>query len=150
MEVRQVLPSDEPDLVELRRRVVDDLMQYRGAAGLIAASAATAASEDSSVHLVVTVAGVVAGEARGLLLADSEEIPLCRIEVLCTDPELRGLGIGHLLIEAVADWAAQRSAGVMEAAALPGDRSTKNFLEAHGLVAHLIVAQGPTTGHSGR
>ena len=61
------------------------------------------------------------------------------IEELYTEPEARGVGVGRRLIQAVELWARATGCIGIESMALPGDRDTKNFFEAAGLIARAIV-----------
>jgi GNAT superfamily N-acetyltransferase len=61
------------------------------------------------------------------------------LEVLFTEPSARGVGVGHALMEAVTTTARERGCARVESIALPGDRHTKNFFEAHGLVARALI-----------
>lgn len=61
------------------------------------------------------------------------------LEVLFTEPSARGVGVGHALMETVTTAARERGCARVESVALPGDRHTKNFFEAHGLVARALI-----------
>ena len=65
--------------------------------------------------------------------------PLAVVEELFVEPDARGVGLGRLLMDQVLDWAGARGCTGIDAVALPGDRATKNFFEAAGLVARLIT-----------
>lgn len=56
-------------------------------------------------------------------------------------PEAREMGVGEELIGAVLTWAESVGCRALDADALPGDRSTKNFFERYGLVARGIRVQ---------
>lgn len=62
-----------------------------------------------------------------------------RIRLIYTEPEARGVGVGHEMLEAV--FGALRPLGVRlyDAPVGPGQRATKNFFEAHGFAARSIV-----------
>ena len=51
----------------------------------------------------------------------------------------REVGVGEKLLEVVASWAAERGAGGLDVAVLPGVRDAKNFLEGAGYVTRLLV-----------
>lgn len=61
------------------------------------------------------------------------------LEALFTEPSARGVGVGHALMEAVTTTARERGCVRVDGVALPGDRHTKNFFEAHGLVARALI-----------
>ena len=55
------------------------------------------------------------------------------------DPGARSVGVGEVILEALLMEASGRGAVAIQSVALPGDRSTKNFFEAHGMVARAII-----------
>lgn len=91
---------------------------------------------------VGTVDDVVLGLALArieVLGARSRTDRLARLEFLWVDPEARSVGLGEKLAHRVANWAADQGAAGLDAHALPGNRDAKNFLEAAGYSARLIV-----------
>lgn len=72
-----------------------------------------------------------------------------RVEELFVVPELRSIGIGHRLLEAMIEEALRQGCGGIEAVALPGDRQTKNFFEAHGMTARAITVHAPLEPRDG-
>ena len=58
---------------------------------------------------------------------------------LIVDPLARGIGLGASLLDDATAWAAQVGAGGIESVALPGQRATKNFFEAAGMKARLLI-----------
>ena len=92
-------------------------------------------------HGLVLV-GTVLGVPVGVVVARHEVVSdkrLALIEELYTEPEARGVGVGRRLIQAVELWARATGSIGIESMALPGDRDTKNFFEAAGLIARAIV-----------
>lgn len=63
---------------------------------------------------------------------------LAVIRVIHVHPDAREVGVGSLLIESVVDAAVNAGCSGVDATVLPGNRSAKNFFEAHGLVARAI------------
>lgn len=61
------------------------------------------------------------------------------IDLMYVRPEARGVGIGSAMMEVALDILRDRGATRINAATLPGDRSTKNLFERHGLVAQMIT-----------
>lgn len=84
--------------------------------------------------------------------ADGAFVGYCvmTVEVLRTDetlavvtdlwvhPDARGVGVGYALMRDAEDRARSLGCLGIDARALPGDRSTKNFFESFGLVARAI------------
>ncbi len=145
LSVRPASADDEPALEGLRDRVDADLSVHRGGADLVA-SVRSVPEGDADLHLVAEVGGLLVGEAQARLVTSPDGRLGCRLERIATDPDVRGVGVGHQLLLGARAWATDHGARSIEAVALPGDRSTKNFLEAHGLVAHLITARGDLGG----
>lgn len=65
------------------------------------------------------------------------------IEDLYVEPGARGVGIGEELMGALVEWCRAQGCFGVDSLALPGDRQTKNFFEAAGLVARAIVVHRP-------
>ena len=72
-------------------------------------------------------------------------LPLAVITDLFVLPEARRVGVGRALIDELVSQAAAAGCGGIQAVALPGDRDTKNFFEAAGLVARMITVHRPLT-----
>jgi GNAT superfamily N-acetyltransferase len=76
--------------------------------------------------LAVTVSPGPAGATYGM-------IECCYVET-----GARGVGVGTTLMDAAVDWCAERGCDTVDALALPGDRTTKQRLEAAGFTARLL------------
>ena len=68
--------------------------------------------------------------------------PLVEVDQIFVREEARGVGVGSLLIAAVACWAKSMGATKCEMTVLPGHRAAKNFCEQHGLKARAITMAG--------
>lgn len=55
------------------------------------------------------------------------------------EPGARGVGLGEHLVDAAVAWCAERRCRGVDGLALPGNRGTKNFFEAHGFTARAII-----------
>ena len=62
-----------------------------------------------------------------------------RIDCCYVEEEARGVGVGTALMEAALAWCAGQGCLDVDALALPGDRSTKQRLEAGGFTARLLT-----------
>jgi len=73
------------------------------------------------------------------MLERAGDLRIGRIRLIYTEPEARGVGVGHVMLESVL--ADLRSLGVhhFDAPVGPGQRETKNFFEAHGFAARSII-----------
>jgi len=88
---------------------------------------------------VVVIAGGAGSTTFGLLSMYDVGERGWFIDLLYVQPDARGVGIGSAMMEAAIAEVAQRGGRRVNAAALPGDRSTKNLFERHGLVAQMIT-----------
>jgi GNAT superfamily N-acetyltransferase len=99
--------------------------------------------EAVQVSLVGTIGPVVVGALRAVVDVDAGGARICTITFLGVEPAARGVGVGRALLATARAWATGQGASALDSSALPGDRSTKNFFEAHGMVARLIVVRTP-------
>lgn len=58
---------------------------------------------------------------------------------LFVEPDFRGVGVGEAMMTLLVDWCEEQGCFGVDSVALPGNRPTKNFFEAFGLVARAIV-----------
>ena len=77
--------------------------------------------------LAVSLSEPVAGRVSGL------------IECCYVEPDARGVGVGSSLMEAAVAWGRDQGCTDVDALALPGDRQTKQRLEAAGFTARLLT-----------
>ncbi len=82
---------------------------------------------EGAVVGVLAVAARDAGARRG------------RIECCYVDRDARGVGVGTALMEAAVAWCEASGCVEVDALALPGDRATKQRLEAAGFTARLLT-----------
>jgi GNAT superfamily N-acetyltransferase len=87
-------------------------------------------------HLMV---GEYDGVVVGLLAVTAAGGTSSRIECCYVEVGARGVGVGSALMEAAVDWCADRGFASVDALALPGDRTTKQRLEAAGFTARLLT-----------
>lgn len=81
------------------------------------------------VGLLAVTEGLRAGNDR-----PSGVIECCYVET-----DARGVGVGTALMDAALAWCRVRGCGDVDATALPGDRVTKQRLEAAGFTARLLT-----------
>jgi len=84
---------------------------------------------------VVGLAGVSAGAAAAAPGQGQRGL----IECCYVEPQARGVGVGTALMEAAVAWCVDRGCTEIDAMALPGDRATKQRLEAAGFTARLLT-----------
>jgi GNAT superfamily N-acetyltransferase len=92
--------------------------------------------------LVGTVEGAVVGLAVAHL-DDVGESALGVVDGCYVEPGARGVGVGRALLEGLLAWFTSVSCRGVDVTALPGDRRTKNFLEAAGFKARLLTMHRP-------
>ena len=88
---------------------------------------------------VICIAGVAGETAFGMLSMYEVGERGWYVELLYVQPEARGVGIGSAMMEEAIAEVKRRGGQRLHAATLPGDRSTKNLFERHGLVAQMIT-----------
>ncbi len=79
------------------------------------------------------VVGVAAGTVRG------GPPPVGRIECCYVESSARQVGVGAALVADLVSWATGHGCAHLEAAALPGDRQTKQLYETAGFKARLLL-----------
>ena len=62
-----------------------------------------------------------------------------RIECCYVETGARGVGVGAALMQAGMEWCGEQGCTEVDALALPGDRTTKQRLEAAGFTARLLT-----------
>ena len=62
-----------------------------------------------------------------------------RVECCYVEDGARGVGVGSALMDAAVEWCRERDCADIDARALPGDRATKQRLEAAGFTARLLT-----------
>ncbi|MFZ4585002.1 MAG: GNAT family N-acetyltransferase [Acidimicrobiia bacterium] len=145
---RGAAPHDNVRVAELARQARASATSQRGGARLVAglalqepleeAFAAFIGRSDARV-LVGCIDDVVVGYAvvRVVDVDPSTRVAVC--DELYVEPEARAVGVGEALASELVGFAQEHRCGGLEAVALPGDRATKNFFEAQGLVARALV-----------
>jgi GNAT superfamily N-acetyltransferase len=148
---RPALRSDGDRCAELCRQALDTLQHVRGGplfsrreTGLVAKALLRPGGLDRLLAdgrrrvLVGTVDGAVVGMALGRIDAVGEAT-LGVIDACYVEPPARGVGVGRALIDDLMAWFASSRCRGVDVNALPGDRETKNFLEASGFKARLLT-----------
>lgn len=150
-------------LAMLRATAVAELSAVRGGALFLADRDVSRASdsqpqgaagheEPTGLQGVVSIDSVVVGFVEATLVELGEIGRVCRIEAIYVEPGAREVGAGEALMDLVTDFATAAGAVGIDSPVLPGQREEKNFFEASGFAARLIVmhraspAQGATRG----
>lgn len=143
---RRATPADLDTLAELLSAEHAEALPQRGGDLWVACALAPTverlvAALDDAAALVLAgcIDDVVLGVATARLVDASGVGRVAFVDDLYVDREAREIGIGDAMIDEVMQWARQHACVGVDATALPGDRATKNFFEAHGLVARAIT-----------
>jgi GNAT superfamily N-acetyltransferase len=88
-------------------------------------------------HVVVGLAAAITFTRHGSTVRSG------RIECCYVEEGARGVGVGTALMESMVAWCTQRGCNDIDALALPGDRLSKQRLEASGFTARLLVLNRP-------
>jgi len=142
--------ASETDLLELERlyRVLETEMValrpiWRMADGL---PVPEESALQTALHEQLVLIGTIDTVAVGFLVARARDLlpqaggeQIASIDVLFTEPEARGVGVGEAMLDAAL--VELRAAGIrrFDAPVLPGHRQAKNFFEAHGFKARSII-----------
>jgi len=89
--------------------------------------------------VVGTLDGVVLAYGLAHLTTVRDERILAVIDELLVAEPARAVGLGEAVLAALVAWAADHGALGVDATALPGDRTAKNFFEAAGFTARRLV-----------
>jgi ribosomal protein S18 acetylase RimI-like enzyme len=146
--VRHATHDDIACIAELARAAVAELSATKGGTVWarregriepIEASIHAAISDEDAVSLVGTIDDVVVGYALAAVEMLTDGGRLARLTDIYVDPGAREVGIGELLLDAVLTWATEGGCFGIDSIVLPGNRETKNFFEAAGMVARAII-----------
>jgi GNAT superfamily N-acetyltransferase len=145
---RLATEADVPDIADLVRLAIAELAPMRGGAvweaqesrqePLEAALSALIGAADTRV-LVGTIDDVIVGYAVARQERLSDGTLLGVVEDIFVDPGAREVGLGEAMMGDLVRWCAESGCIGMDAIALPGHRSTKNFFEESGFTARKIV-----------
>jgi len=140
-DARPARPEDLERCATLLDAALAEFGGHRGGAHFGPLDAAGLLSEwsapgDDRTLLVGTFDGAVVGLAAAVVDRGSA---LGRIECCYVEPEARAVGVGASLTQALMDWFSANGCTEIDAIALPGDRSTKQLLEAAGFKTRLLV-----------
>ena len=146
--VRRATRDDVVQVTELARAAIAELSATKG--GTVWArregrsepldeSVLAAIGDADAVALVGTIDDVVLGYAITTVEVMTDGGRLARLTDLYVDPGAREVGIGELMLDAVLTWATEGGCFGIDSIVLPGNRETKNFFEAAGMVARAII-----------
>lgn len=145
IDVRPALVGDEDELRRLAALAREGAAHGRGGPQLLAS---LPTPDELVAELDGLLVGTIGGNPMGyaVTVADGR---FGRLPELFVEPPARAVGLGAALLDAAI--ARLRAAGChwIDSQALPGDRASKNFFEAHGMVTRLLVTHRSLTGTDG-
>ena len=146
---RVARPDDIDDLVRLYRELEAEQAALRplwpfadGLPAPIAGAFAALLDDDRSVVRIGTIDGVTLGFVHAAvepLLPQAEGRTVGVVRLIFTEPAARGVGVGTTMVTAAIEDLRTRGVRLFDARVSPGHRHAKNFFEAHGFSARLIV-----------
>lgn len=137
---RRATDADVPRITELAAVARAELGAFeRGGALFVLREVAATPDIDRERAVVGTVDEVVVGYGlpRVEVLPDGRRLGV--IDELFVEEGARGIGVGEAMIDLLLEWFRGEGCLGVDAAALPGARATKNFFEASGFTARLLV-----------
>ena len=146
--VRPATDDDLGRLAELARAAIAELTPMKGGTVWAAREArpepiegslrASLADDDTRV-VVGTIDGFPIGYAvvRVEVLNDGSRLGV--VDDIFVEPDAREVGVGEAMMSDLVSWCEERGCTGMDAMALPGHRSAKNFFEESGFTARKLV-----------
>jgi GNAT superfamily N-acetyltransferase len=145
---RPAAAEDVPRLAQLVAEAVAEQAEGRGGR-IWSARETRALPADASLAALVAdpdalvLAGTIDGTAVGYAVAVTEQLRtgdrLGVVTDVYVEEGARGVGVGEALLDQVVAWCDAAGCIGIDALALPGNRSTKNFFESFGFTARAIV-----------
>lgn len=145
---RTATADDVPRLAELARAALAELRPMRGGSLYVTREARPEPLEESfardltapdRVVLVGTIDDTVIGYAAGQAETLRDGTRLGVLSDLYVEAGAREVGVGEAMMALVLDWFRASGCAGVDAIALPGHRTTKNFFEGSGFTARLLV-----------
>ena len=145
---RSAADVDLPELVRLAEQFATEVEAERGgwlwlrndpARGEPEQTLRSAIADPRAIVLVGLIDDVSLGYIVARLHPMRDDQMIAVISDILVEEPARGVGVGAALIEKVLIWAKERECVGVDATALPGMRSTKNFFEAWGFTARALI-----------
>ncbi len=149
--------TDVARLAELARAAIAELAPTRGGAVWKAREARpepleqnlAAALADPCVRLLAgTIDDVIVGYAAVRIEDLRDGTRLGVVDDIYVEAEARGVGLGEAMMKDLVAWCIDQGCFGMDAMALPGHRSTKNFFEESGFTARQLVMHHSLAGEA--
>ncbi len=140
--------EDLPDLVRLHELARRQVEGSRGGAVLLGREVRpvpvdTSLHDDLDDPSRTVLVGCLGESPVGFAVARVEALHdgsrIAQVLELFVEKEARAVGVGSALMDSLLDWATAQGCSGIGSTVLPGDRASKNFFEAFGLVARAIL-----------
>ncbi len=149
---RPALAADVEIIATLARAMLAELAPMKGGRLYVAREArpepleptyAALLARDDALVAVGAIDDVVVGFGVVELepLRNGERLGI--IDDLYVEPEARAVGVGDAIVRALVAFCREQGCTGVDARALPGHRSTKNFFEGHGFTARALIMHHP-------
>ena len=141
---RPATASDRASCLQLLTEALAHARSMRGGTALVGGATAEdllarwAEGEEPAELFVGEYAGAVVG-VLALATRERDGERRGRIDCCYVEADARGVGVGAALMEAAVAWCETSGCIEVDALALPGDRATKQRLEAAGFTARLLT-----------
>jgi len=136
-------PDDRGQLVRLGREAAAEVAAQRGGRAYLRELGRPAdellIDTSAGIQLVGTVNGAVVGTVALNEVRHADGTTTGVVSALYVEPLARRVGVGERLVSGAIEVARSRGWSSVDATALPGDRATKNFFEAAGLVTRRLT-----------
>jgi GNAT superfamily N-acetyltransferase len=145
---RRATEGDLPRMAELARAGIAELTPMKGGKVWAAREGRPEPVEDSLKQALVdpetrAVVGTIDGFPVGYAVVHLEELHdgsrLGVIDDIFVEQDARQVGVGEAMMADLVAWCREQGCAGMDAMALPGHRSTKNFFEESGFTARNLV-----------
>ena len=145
---RPATTEDLPRIAELAALARDELVPMKGGALWSAREAVAEPFEDAYAALIdrddaFVVVGTVDQAVVGFGAVTLERLrtgeTLGTISDLFVEPDARAVGVGEAMADDLVAFCVARGCAGIDALALPGHRTTKNFFEGSGFTARALV-----------
>ena len=124
---------------EIERWRGGNLLWQDRPSGEIADLLAKCLDRDDMLCVIGTLDDVAVGIGLVSQTRLASSVPIAKIHILYVLKDARGVGAGEAIMAALSEWSQAKGCNGIDAVALPGDRSTKNFFESHGMSARALT-----------
>ena len=144
---RSAAKDDIPLMLRILGEAEDEIEKWRGGKVLwesrppdsLAELLAKCLARDDMLCLLGTLDDVPVGIGLATQAKLANGDPMAKIQIFYVLKGARGVGAGAAIMAELAVWAETKGCIGLDAAALPGDRNTKNFFESHGMSARALT-----------